>query len=145
MTSEEFKIDKETGLPEVPDNHFWRVSSYRTYHDFFNTRPDEEGPCVILVRRDKIKRSFPKPVGVFGEFLNSIFNIKTEKIEIEEETEVNVEFELIKHPKSNKVIKFEEITSEGIKAACIRLLQRVESRKRAEDLLGDYPPKKLEN
>ena len=145
MTVEEFKINEETGLPELPENHFWRVSGYRTRQGYWDPRPDEEGPCVYLVRRYTHKRSIPKPVGALREFLNSLFNIKPERIEFEEVVEVNVEFELIKLLNSDVPVKFEEITPERIKAACIRLLHREEARKRAENLLGYYPPKKLEN
>ena len=133
MDPESFTLDQSTGLPELPEDCFWRVSGYR------------EGPCVILIRKVKYALTKPKEVGVIREFFNSLFLIKEQRVEYEEEVEHFVDFEIIRYTNTGEAVHYVDITEERILAACMIILRREELRKKANALVGDYPPKKLEN
>ena len=145
MDPESFTLDQSTGLPEIPEDCFWRVSGYRVRQGFYDPRPDEEGPCVFLIRKVKYALTKPKEVGVIREFFNSLFSIKEQRVEYEEEVEHIVDFEIIRYTNTGEAVHYVDITEERILAACMIILRREELRKKANALVGDYPPKKLEN
>lgn len=119
-------IDTETGLPELPEGQFWRVTDYQPI--FSGLTGYGAGHSVQIV-----EHVTSPTVQTRWRWFRWI------EIEGEPETRVNV----LQHRQIS-----EALSEESILKTAIDLLESIEEARLAEEaiarLVGDYPPKKLE-
>lgn len=123
-----FEIDEETGLPVLPEGQFWSVREMGWH-----------GIQVALMTR--MKYDYP------GErsFWDIIFFRKVPNQSRMEDIRIDsriLQVDDIDGERKN--LKLSEITPEIIRNTAIRILDNRAKIRAAHNLLGDYPPKKLE-
>lgn len=137
-------IDLTTGLPEVPEDMFWRVRERRgdRWEEY------QHGYVVELMRKSRIKLYEQR------KFLG-IFTIKPIMTEEESDSLIASEWILItrfepsdKYKKETQVAKarcaqLRELTPELILETAVKVLEKYEDLELRRKFLGDYPPKTL--
>lgn len=153
-------IDLNTGLPELPEGYFWRVKQKSV--SIMRTLPDtkwfEEGNLISISPNEEFRDvSKPVTVKILGIFpVTRTVTVKECRIVNRSETVVTQDTELsgefypdeediryyhtlgAKVP--SRVQLHKDLTREDLIPLCEKALQKLD----ALELLGDYPPKKLE-
>lgn len=133
------QISNLTGLPELPENHFWRIWS--TSEDIYGWhRFVESGVYVEIVE-------FTSYVSSRKEWVVWPFYKRT--IEMEGQQQQRLVSAAIRIPIAKGSIErrnadLEEVTEELILETAIEVYEKWSKKKAAASLLGDYPPKKIE-
>lgn len=123
-------MSSETGLPALPEGYFWRVRHHETYDWAYyghHTQVDKSRLQVLLLKTfsgTRTEKVYPKP-----------WYRRTHKE--------------ITTPYTSEDIQFVE-DAEGTHAIAVRnaanrIMKRWEKAKVRDALVGDYPPKKLED
>lgn len=117
-----------TGLPHLPDGYFWRITQDKPY-DYSNVTY----PNIEIRRRTWVSSRFV----VWSWFYTP--------------DDIRKYANLVENALSNAshaVDKVDDLTPETIRATAVELraeFQKIRDRKvRTAELMGDYPPKKLE-
>ena len=134
------EIDQTTGLPQAPDNMWWRVApehSYRPFHDFERSLPT--GPNVKLMSRQLLMPTVDLP----RTFLDSLLGRRRTSIRTKDYDYLEA-MEFIRNSEGEYIDRL-DITPDLIIKTCESILERVQKKIEANKYLGDYPPNKLEN
>lgn len=126
-------IDDSTGLPALPKGQYWQVLENSPYSGFYFVPPIKTGPVLRLMEKRRITIEQTRKVLFF-------FNRQYKK---EVEQEYCVEEETITD--GEKSIRLDGLTPELIRITADKILTHQAQIARGMALLGDYPPKKLEN
>lgn len=137
-------INLETGLPEIPEGHFWRVVDQDTHWGIYPYVSVQMILPFTITRREKKKFLWFKYEGAeITERNESIIidqGIWDPNVEAGDDTAiVFTDLEGVRRPALHR----NELTPESILAAAQKGLNTYQKRLTAKSLMGDYPPKKL--
>ena len=151
------EISELTGLPELPEGYFWRVGESRS--DFLSVFTRPKYAYVAIMHRKTVQKTQDKVIHLpFG----IEFTWGYETVE-EETTETILSFEIVRTekvledfyggPEDEKLgvkevdkvtyLTGDDLTPELILNAARKCFDRWGEIIKSNDLLGDYPPKKL--
>lgn len=116
-------MDELTGLPELPEDHYWKVSETDFSYPFHSTYDDRK------------ERKFS--VGIWARF--------KVKSMVRKHWWSRLEEEWAEHTNPIRTGYMPELTAEAIREKAEQVLAQWEADKAKHALLGDYPPKKLES
>lgn len=143
-------INLSTGLPDLPPDLIWRV---RERQSAWYSSSQESYVLVEIVR--KIEKQKPRPREILGMqfgYHKDLMTVHSENVVAEQvvwrpDREVEEGFDglAVELRDGTKYIpaKPSEITASMILAAAVEVLEWYESKQTADELFGEYPPKKL--
>ena len=127
-----FLVDGDTGLPALPKSQYWQVLERSPYEAFTFVNRVNTGPVLRLMEKRRVTIKHSRYVL----FFNFRYNEEVEQEYcIEEETITNGEDSIL----------VDGLTPELIRIAADKIVTHQAKIARGLSLLGDYPPKKLEN